>query len=194
MFRTFSAAAAYPDSPSLADPGEIVQVRDGLVFCHSLLSVRFRQGRGRIRINHVSLCCPVSSRLFHGYRPEQISAPLYERVGRYDGISAIADEYLRGIRSDPQFARFSGRSADSLRRAKQLLKDQLCALTGGPCTYIGRDMKMAHSGLGIDAEEWAVNMKYMAAALDKAKIAGKEKAEFLAIVDALKPEIAEKAK
>ncbi len=119
---------------------------------------------------------------------------LYQRIGRYDAISLVADEYLRGIRSDPQFARFSGRGADSLRRAKQLLKDQLCALTGGPCTYIGRDMKTAHSGLGIDADEWAANMKYMAAALDKAQIAGKEKAEFLAIVDSLKPAIVEKAK
>lgn len=121
-------------------------------------------------------------------------ASLYERVGRYDGISRIADEYLKGIRADPQFARFSGRGADSLRRAKQLLKDQLCALTGGPCTYIGRDMKTAHSGLGITSEEWAANMNYMAAALDKANISGKDKAEFLGIVESLKPQIVEKAK
>jgi hemoglobin len=119
-------------------------------------------------------------------------APLYQRIGRYDTISVVVDEYLKGIRSDPQFARFSGRGADSLRRAKQLLKDQLCALTGGPCTYIGRNMKTAHAGLGIDAAEWALNMKYMAGALDKAKITGKDKSEFLAIVDSLKPDIVEK--
>jgi hemoglobin len=119
---------------------------------------------------------------------------LYERIGRYDAISQIVDEYLKGIRSDPQFARFSGRGSDSLVKAKQLLKDQLCSLTGGPCVYIGRDMKTAHSGLGITAEEWASNMRYMNAALDKTKIAGREKKEFLAIVEALKPAIAEKAK
>jgi len=119
---------------------------------------------------------------------------LYERIGRYDTISLVADEYLKGIRADPQFARFSGRGADSLRRARQLLKDQLCALTGGPCTYIGRDMKTAHAGLGIGPDEWAANMRYMAAALDKAKIAGQDKQEFLAIVDALRPQIVEKAK
>src|SRR5690349_19381664 len=78
---------------------------------------------------------------------------LYDRLGRYDGISFIADEYLKGIRSDPQFARFRGRGEDSLKRARQLLKEQLCALTGGPCVYIGRDMKAAHGGLAItDAE------------------------------------------
>jgi hemoglobin len=125
---------------------------------------------------------------------QQPAASLYERLGRYDGISRIADEYLKGIRADPQFARFAGRGADSLRRAKQLLKDQLCALTGGPCAYIGRDMKTAHSGLGITAAEWAINMKYMAHALDNEKISGREKSEFLAIVDSLRPEIVEKAK
>jgi hemoglobin len=119
-------------------------------------------------------------------------ASLYDRIGRYDVISQVADEYLKGIRSDPQFARFTGRGADSLVKAKQLLKDQLCALTGGPCTYIGRDMKTAHGGLGITPEEWATNMKYMAAALDKAKVGGKEKTEFLALVDGLRPAIVEK--
>ena len=123
---------------------------------------------------------------------QEKAASLYTRIGGYDVISAVANEYLRGIRSDPRFARFSGRGADSLRRAKQLLKEQLCTLTGGPCSYIGRDMKAAHSGLGINAEEWTANMKYMATALDKAKIGGPEKTEFLAIVDSLKPQIIEK--
>jgi hemoglobin len=121
-------------------------------------------------------------------------ASLYERIGRYDAISQVVDEYLKGVRSDPQFARFSGRGSDSLLKAKQLLKDQLCSLTGGPCVYIGRDMKTAHSGLGINAQEWESNMRYMSAALDKAKISGKEKKEFLAIIESLKPAIAEKAK
>ncbi|HSM78020.1 MAG TPA: hypothetical protein VLT57_10360, partial [Bryobacteraceae bacterium] len=88
-------------------------------------------------------CCVVLILLSFLAAAQEKPASLYERVGRYDGISRIADEYLKGIRADPQFARFSGRGADSLRRAKQLLKDQLCALTGGPCTYIGRDMKTA---------------------------------------------------
>lgn len=119
-------------------------------------------------------------------------ASLYERVGRYDTIAVIADEYLKGLRADPRFARFAGRGADSLKRARQLLKDQLCAMAGGPCTYVGRDMKSVHGGLGINAQEWQANMDYMAAALDKAQVKGAEKAEFLKMVDSLKPEIAEK--
>jgi hemoglobin len=115
---------------------------------------------------------------------------LYERVGRYDTIAAIADDYLKGIRADPSFTRFTGRSADSLKRARQLLKDQLCALTGGPCVYVGRDMATAHSGLAITEAEWAANMKYMSAALDKNNITGRDKEEFLELVESLKKQIA----
>ena len=114
---------------------------------------------------------------------------LYERVGRYDAIAAIADEYLKGIRADPQFTRFTGRSADSLKRARQLLKDQLCALTGGPCVYIGREMETAHGGLAITDAEWEANRKHMSAALDKTNITGRDKEEFLALVESLKKQI-----
>jgi hemoglobin len=117
---------------------------------------------------------------------------LYERVGRYDGIAAIVDAYLKGLRADPQFQRFSGRGTDSLARAKQLLKDQLCAMTGGPCVYIGRDMKTAHGGLGITDADWAASMKFMAAALDRSHVSGSEKEEFLALIDSLKPMFVEK--
>src|SRR5439155_24258588 len=120
------------------------------------------------------------------------SPSLYERLGRYDGIARIADEYLKGVRGDPQFARFSGRGADSLTRARQLLKDQLCAITGGPCVYIGRDMATAHGGLAITESEWSSSMKYMAAALDKAKVAGSDRSEFLALIDSLRPQIVQK--
>ena len=123
---------------------------------------------------------------------EKLSPSLYERLGRYDGIARIADEYLKGVRADPQFARFSGRGSDSLARARQLLKDQWCALTGGPCVYIGRDMRTAHGGLGITAADWSTSMKHVAAAVEKCHISGTEKDEFLALIESLKKHIVEK--
>ena len=120
------------------------------------------------------------------------SPSLYERLGRYDGIARIADEYIKGVRADPQFARFSGRGTDSLARARQLLKDQLCALTGGPCVYIGRDMRTAHGGLGIRDADWSASMKHMAAAAEKCHVAGTDKEEFMALIESLRQHIVEK--
>src|SRR5690242_18951955 len=122
----------------------------------------------------------------------QEKTTLYERLGRYDGIARITDEYLRGVRSDPQLARFIGRGTDSLVRARQLLKEQLCAMTGWPCAYIGRDMKTAHGGLGITEADWPLNMKYRSAAVTKAHVADGDRDEFLALIEALKQQIVEK--
>jgi len=119
---------------------------------------------------------------------------LYQRLGKYDVIAGIVDDFLSHIRSDPQFSRFTGRGQDSLKRARQLLVDQLCALSGGPCIYIGRDMKTAHAGLAITESEWQANMKLMAASIDKFKVPKKEKEELLAIINGLRGSIVEKAK
>jgi hemoglobin len=118
---------------------------------------------------------------------------LYQRIGGYDKIAAVASDYFDLNRSDPRMSRFSGgRSQDSLKRARQLLIDQLCTLSGGPCNYIGRDMKTAHGGLGISSGDWEATMHHLAAALDKNKIPQKEKDELLAIVDSYRKDIVEK--
>ncbi len=125
-----------------------------------------------------------------GQRKES-DVTLYSRIGGYDVIAAITDGYLKGVRGDPSFARFAGRGTDSLKRARQFLKDQLCAMTGGSCVYVGRDMKTVRGGLGITEAEWAASMKHMSAALEAVPIKSKERAEFLAMVDALKGDFVE---
>ncbi len=51
----------------------------------------------------------------------------------------------------------------------------LCAATGGPCFYTGRDLKTTHTGLGITEEDWNKIMKHLQASLDKLKFADKER-------------------
>src|ERR1700756_5529017 len=109
---------------------------------------------------------------------------LYKRLGGYDVIAAVIDDLFAALRADPAFARFgAGRSIDSHNRARQLLVDQMCELSGGPCVYIGRDMKTSHRGLGITAAEWTGNMKYAEAALLGHGIGDAERAEFLALFE-----------
>ena len=117
---------------------------------------------------------------------------LYERLGAYDVIAAVIDDLLARMRSDPVFVRFgTGRGLDSRDRARQLIVDQVCSLAGGPCIYIGRDMRTSHAGLGITEAEWEANMAHTAAALDKMRISGREKEEFLSIFSRYKTDIVE---
>ena len=120
---------------------------------------------------------------------------LYERLGGYDAISAVVEDFLGRLKNDHMFDRFGpGRSSDSHQRAKQLIKDQLCAYTGGPCQYIGRDMATAHQGLGITQKEWDASVQHLKDSLDHFKVAEKEQKELLAIIDKQKADIIEKPK
>ena len=119
---------------------------------------------------------------------------LYQRLGGYDVIAAVIDEFLSRFRSDPRLARFGGgRSLDSRQRTRQLIVDQICSLSGGPSVYIGRDMKTAHAGLGISETEWQANLRHAAGALEEYGVAPREREEFLAIFQRYKDEIVEKA-
>ena len=118
---------------------------------------------------------------------------LYERLGGYDVIAAFMKDYITRIRADPQFARFgSGRGTDKKNRDTQLNIDYMCKIAGGTNYYMGRDMKTAHGGLGITEAEWAGHGKHMEEALEKQKIPAKERAEVLALLGHLKPDIMEK--
>jgi hemoglobin len=120
---------------------------------------------------------------------------LYHRMGGYDVIAAVVDDFLGLLRDDPAFKRFGGgRSQGSLRRARQLIVDQICAATGGPCVYFGRDMKSSHEGLAITDAEWESSVKKLTAALEKNKVGATEQKELLAIVETLRKDIVEKPK
>jgi hemoglobin len=118
---------------------------------------------------------------------------LYQRLGGYDAIAAVADDFIARLGSDKRFAKFfGGFSEDSNKRLRQHLVEQLCAAAGGPCNYIGRDMKTTHKGLGITEAEWDAGAGHLAAALDKFKVPKAEKDEVLAFVTSLKKDIVEK--
>ena len=118
---------------------------------------------------------------------------LYKRLGGYDAIAAVTDDFLGRLAADPQFQPFfRGLSTDSNKKVRQHVVEFLCAATGGPCTYTGRDMKTAHAGLGISEADWNKSVTYLVATLDKFKVPEREKSEVLAAVSGLKNDIVEK--
>ena len=124
---------------------------------------------------------------------DKASGTLYQRLGGYDAIAAVCDDFISRFSADPQATRFfSGFSLDSRKRLRQLIVDQLCEATGGPCYYIGRSMKATHAGLGITENDWQVFVKHLVASLDKYKVPAKEKDELLAALGGLKKDIVEK--
>jgi hemoglobin len=123
----------------------------------------------------------------------QQSPSLYKRLGGYDALAAVTDDFIMGLATDKQLSRFFiGLSTDSKKRIRQLVLDQLCAATGGPCIYIGRSMRASHEGLGITEDDWNIAVKLLTQTLDKFKVAKTEQDDLVKILSTLKPDIVEK--
>jgi hemoglobin len=117
-------------------------------------------------------------------------ASLYKRLGGYDAIAAVTDDFLGRLATDPQIGRFfKGASTDTQKRIRQHVVDFLCNATGGPCLYLGRDMKTSHTGLNITEDDWTTSVKHLTATLDKFKVPDKEKGEVLGAISGLKGDI-----
>lgn len=115
---------------------------------------------------------------------------LYERLGGYDGIAAIVDDLLPRLLDDPQLRIYwKGKCRDSLKKDRQLIVDFLGAAFGGPVTYLGRDMKTSHDGLGITEEEWSRFIVHVNATLKNIGVAASEAAEFLAAAESLRGDV-----
>lgn len=126
---------------------------------------------------------------------QHMEQSLYKRLGGYDAIAAVTDDFIGRLASDKSLQRFfAGHSKDSLGRIRQLIVDQLCAATGGPCVYIGRDMKTAHQGMGISEAEWNASVVHLVATLDKFKVPEREKKEVLGAISGFKNDIVEQKK
>ncbi len=117
---------------------------------------------------------------------------LYERLGRYDAIAAVVAALMVRIKDDDKLRRFyDHRGADGIAREEQLLVDFLCASSGGPMVYTGRDMKTVHIGMRLDEEDWKRAMVHLTATLEAFEVPEQERSELLSFHEALKPQIVE---
>ena len=120
----------------------------------------------------------------------QAEKSLYQRLGGYDALAAVSDDFIQRLASDKRLSRFvAGLSVDSQKKLRQHLVDFLCEKTGGPCIYIGRDMKTSHTGLQITEDDWKAGGEALVATLDKFKVPQKEKDEVVAFVMSLRGDI-----
>ena len=120
------------------------------------------------------------------------SATLYQRLGGYDAITAVAGSLIGRLMADEQLGRFwAHRGEDGLAREKQLLIDFLCASAGGPLLYTGRDMATSHRGMRIGESDWSIFMGHVKDTLAEFEVPEKETADVLGFVESTKSEIVE---
>lgn len=120
------------------------------------------------------------------------SKSLYERLGGYDAISAVATALLQRLRGDALLGRFwAHRGEDGIAREKQLLINFLCHSAGGPVYYTGRDMKLCHRGMRITGADYDALKGHLKAILQSFAVSPREQDDVFGFIESLRPEIVE---
>ena len=114
---------------------------------------------------------------------------LYERLGGHDSINAVVDDFVARCAADD---RINGKFARTdIPRLTQMLKDQVCMASGGPCTYAGRSMSDTHRGMGVTAGEFDALVEDLVATLNQFAVPQAEQSELLGILGPLRSDIVE---
>lgn len=117
---------------------------------------------------------------------------LYKRLGGYDAIAAVVDDFIGRLLADDTFSRFFlGFSTDSKKRIRQDIVDFVCEKTGGPCFYLGRDMMTAHAGMGVTKEEWDEALALFGESLTAFNVPDAESQELASLIVPLEADIVE---
>lgn len=112
---------------------------------------------------------------------------LYVRLGGHTMIASVVDEFVTNVLDDSCINnRFA--TADIVKLRGHLV-DQLCALAGGPCVYVGRDMKAVHAGLKITDGEFVALLEDFAMSLDRLKVPSEEKTQLQALYISMRKSI-----
>lgn len=138
--------------------------------------------------------CADTQRPMHMQRPMDMHRPststgtsLYDRLGGRRAITAVVDDFVSNVAADSRINGFFART--NIPRFKRLLVEQICAGTGGPCTYTGRDMRTAHAGMAISDSDFNALVEDLVKSLEKLRVPSREQAELLDILGSMKSDI-----
>ncbi len=122
--------------------------------------------------------------------PPSPATTLYAQLGGYDALAAVTDDAIGRLATDPKLAKFFvGLNDEHKAQLRQHFVEFLCAKTGGPCLYTGRDMKVAHAGLNITEDEWNASIADFGQTEDKFNIPPALRAQLAQLFAQIKSDI-----
>ena len=114
-------------------------------------SVRVAAGRILRRTNmrtNTTIGALLARRLAVACRRRAGGADLYEQIGGEPVLRKTVEEFIVIMEKDDRI-NFAFGNTD-ITKFKQLLFEQMCNITGGPCKYTGRTMKESHEKLAVN--------------------------------------------
>ncbi len=115
---------------------------------------------------------------------------LYQQLGGQTGITRIVEDMLLRAAAD---ARIKQHFVEvDIVRVRDKLVEQLCELSGGPCTYSGDSMEESHTGLHISRSDFNALVELLQAAMDQQGVPVRAQNQLLAHLAPMRGEIIER--
>ena len=114
---------------------------------------------------------------------------LYDRLGGQPAITAVIDSFVAIVAKDDRINKKFAKS--DVARVKKMLVEQVCAQTGGPCTYSGLTMKEAHKNMGVTDGEFNALVEDLVKTLTAYNVQKTEQDELLNALGSMKGDIVE---
>jgi hemoglobin len=115
------------------------------------------------------------------------AATLFDDIGGQSVLRAAVDRFADVVEADDRI-NFTFAETD-ISKFKELLFEQLCALSGGPCHYSGRDMRAAHEKLQITTAEFNALAEDLYLALGKVGVPYRQQNKLMALLAPMRRDI-----
>lgn len=112
---------------------------------------------------------------------------LFDRMGGAAVVAKVVDQLLDLSMADPRTKRSFQKI--NLKRLREKLNEQVCALSYGPCQYTGDSMKDVHAGLDITDAEFNGLVEHLITALDNNGVGLREKNELIKLLAPMKRDV-----
>ena len=129
---------------------------------------------------------------------KEVERSLYERLGGERGIARIVDEWVARSVNDSRVnltrrgTEMQWAPADSnVAKLKGGLVQFICAASGGPRKYEGRDMKSVHQEMRISGGEFDAMKKDLKEAMKMLKVGEREQKELFKVIESARKDIVE---
>ena len=114
---------------------------------------------------------------------------LFERIGGVPAIKAAVDLFYVKVLADPELAPYFAKA--NMRHLKSRQNAFFITALGGPGVYKGKDMRTAHTGMGITRAHFDKTAGYLAATLKELRVPQSLVTEVIAAIAPLAGEIVE---
>jgi hypothetical protein len=127
--------------------------------------------------------------------------PLYERLGKGEGITKIVEDFTKNLQGDAKFGkRMKTLKGPKLDKFKKDLVDVICVESGGPesgadCKYEGRFMKeLLGPKNKLKEDEWQAMVLSLRTALEAGGVKGEEQQDLFSALGKFRDDVVEQPK